>query len=112
MHESDDCFGSPSGVLGDACAWLRDVLCADNDTSCDPYGTALVDDSGSKNSPTQWYGGQYYYCSAESRWGQLCWDSVVNPETNKLECRQVNSSAHCGCHKTTFETIGMCDQKH
>jgi hypothetical protein len=87
-------------------------LCADNDTSCDPYGTALVEDSGGKNSPTQWYGGYYYYCAAESRWGQLCWDSVVNPDTSKLECRQVNSSAHCGCHKTTFETIGSCEQKH
>jgi hypothetical protein len=87
--------------------------CADNTTTCDPYASDQETSNGTSTGGSwRWYGSPYYYCGANARWGQKCWDAVLNPETKVLECRQVNSSARCACHMDTKETVGMCEQRY
>jgi hypothetical protein len=86
--------------------------CADNSTGCGGFSIDQQPGGDGTGGGSDWYGSPFYYCGANSKWGQLCWDAAQDPVSKKWSCVQVKGWGHCGCNKATSATLGVCEQKY
>lgn len=101
-------------VLLAVCAsplFALDYPCADNETDCGGFeGDEETGGDGTGAASTgRWIGGQFTSCTAYGRWGQKCYDAVIQAaDPMKKVCALVQWDAHCACHTGTFATYGVC----